>query len=134
MEKVGRYTNKSCYKNRRIELRSKNQTEAERRLWLKLRKEQLGVKFRRQYNIDYYIVDFYCHELKLIIELDGYIHGEEENRKKDLIRQKYLESKGYKVLRYQNDQIRYEAYNVLTNIYYIIRQLQTNQTTPSNSP
>ena len=124
MERIGRYINKSSLKNKRIELRI-NQTEAERRLWIKIRREQMGVKFRRQFNIDYYIVDFYCHELKLIIELDGYIHGEEENKKKDQIRQNYLEQKGYKVLRYRNEQIRYEMDNVLDSIYCHINKLKS---------
>src|SRR3989344_4397076 len=82
MKKIVRYTNKSSTKERRRELR-KNQTKVEKELWLKIRNRQLGVKFRRQYNIDYYIVDFYCHELRLIIELDGYIHGEKANKEKD---------------------------------------------------
>ena len=116
MEKIGRYTNKSSTKNRRRQLR-KDQTKAERELWSKIRRKQLsGYKFRRQYNIGYYIVDFYCHELKLIIELDGYIHGEEENIEKDKKRENYLKDKGYNIIRYRNEQIKYEMDAVLQDI------------------
>jgi len=110
------YSNKSFLKTKRKKLRQE-QTKAEGVLWLKLRGRQFGVKFRRQYSIESFIVDFYCHELKLIIELDGWIHGEEENRQKDLIRQDILEKLGYKVLRYRNEQIRYELRNVLQDIW-----------------
>ncbi|OGH79143.1 MAG: hypothetical protein A2469_03670 [Candidatus Magasanikbacteria bacterium RIFOXYC2_FULL_40_16] len=124
MEKIGRYTNKSSTKNRRIQLR-KNQTKAERELWLKIRSKQLlGCKFRRQYNIDYYIVDFYCHELKLIIELDGYIHGEEENIKRDLKREDYLKDKGYNIIRYRNEQIKYDIDAVLQDMMNHINQIK----------
>lgn len=115
MEKIGRYTNKSSTKNRRKELRN-NQTTAERKLWKYIRAHQLGVKFRRQYNIDYYIVDFYCNELKLIIELDGWVHGEEQQIIKDKSRQSYLENKGYKIIRYTNAQVKYEINVVLQDI------------------
>ena len=101
MQNIGRYQNKSSFIEKRRDLR-RNQTKAERELWLKIRNSQLGVKFRRQYNIDYYIVDFYCHELGLIIELDGWVHGEDEQKKKDKQREEYLKNKGYKILRYRN--------------------------------
>ncbi len=125
----GRYTNKSSLTQRRKELRN-NQTKAEKELWKHLRAQQLGVKFRRQYNIEKYIVDFYCHELRLIIELDGWIHGEEEHRSKDIIRQKKLESKEYIVKRYRNEQVKYERKNVLQDIVNTIHHIRAN-TDPS---
>src|SRR3989338_9243321 len=112
MKKIVRYTNKSSTKERRRELR-KNQTKVEKELWLKIRNRQLGVKFRRQYNIDYYIVDFYCHELRLIIELDGYIHGEKANKEKDKKRENYLKNKGYSIIRYRNEQVKYKMESIL---------------------
>ncbi len=128
----GRYTNKSSLTQRRKELRN-NQTKAEQELWKYLRTQQLGVKFRRQYSIGNYIVDFYCHELRLIIELDGWVHGEEVNRKKDAIRQNKLESKGYIVKRYRNEQVKYERKNVIQNIIYTINNIQSS-TDPSSPP
>ncbi|EKE06687.1 MAG: hypothetical protein ACD_18C00305G0005 [uncultured bacterium] len=110
------YGNKSSLKLRRKILRQ-DQTKAESILWSHLRSRKMGVRFRRQYSIESFIVDFYCHELKLIIELDGWIHGEEENKKKDIIRQNILEKLGFKIIRYKNEQIKYELKNVLQDIY-----------------
>jgi cyclase len=57
----------------------KNMTHAELLMWGILKGNQLGVKFRRQHPVSFYIVDFYCHELKLVIEVDGSIHDVDEN-------------------------------------------------------
>ena len=116
------YSNKSFLKSRRKILRQ-DQTKAESILWSHLRSRKMGVRFRRQHSIENFIVDFYCHELKLIIELDGYIHGEEENKKKDKIRQNILEKLGYKVVRYRNEQIKYELKNVLQDIWNQIHKI-----------
>jgi very-short-patch-repair endonuclease len=62
----------------------KTQTDAEQILWLKLRSRRLsGFKFRRQHPIDNYILDFYCNEAQLAIEIDGGQHAEEKNIKRD---------------------------------------------------
>ena len=103
------------YKGLRQALRN-NPTKAERILWKYIRGSQLGYKFRRQQGIGSYIVDFYCAEIKLIIELDGYVHGEEENKIKDKERQLCLEQQGFVVIRYRNEQIKYELKTVLQDI------------------
>ncbi len=69
----------------------KNQTPQEQKLWRFIRNNQLGVKFKRQYPIGDYIVDFICREKWLIIELDGSQHNEDNNIINDEIRTKYLE-------------------------------------------
>ena len=74
-------------------------------LWSRLRRKQLGCRFRRQHSIGKYIVDFYCPEKKLIIEIDGWQHREENNGGYDIERTKFLESLGYKVLRFWNNEI-----------------------------
>ncbi|MBP9732367.1 MAG: endonuclease domain-containing protein [Candidatus Magasanikbacteria bacterium] len=117
------YSNKRSLIDKRRKLR-KNQTTAEHVLWQRLRRGQLGVKFRRQCSIGSFIVDFYCHELKLIIELDGWIHGEEEHREKDIVRQQMLETQGYKIRRYKNEQIRYELKSVLQDIWNVVCDLK----------
>ena len=81
-----------------------------------------GYKFRRQHGIGNYVVDFYCPELQLIIELDGWFHGEEEQIKKDAIRQWYLELEGFCVVRYTNAQIKNEIKSVLANIWHFCEQ------------
>ena len=84
----------------------KNMTKQERILWQFLRKKSInGLKFRRQYPIGNYIVDFICNAKKLIIEIDGGQHNEDKNIIYDKERTKYLETKGYKVIRFWNHDI-----------------------------
>ena len=69
----------------------KNPTRTERIMWNALRNRQfLNLKFRRQYLIEGYLVDFYCHELKLAVEIDGSVHGYEDQINKDVERQKII--------------------------------------------
>lgn len=82
-----------------------NMTVAEMILWDHLKGSQLGVKFRRQHPIGIYIADFYCHQHKLIIELDGSIHHLPDVAKNDIERQMNLESDGIKFLRFTNDEV-----------------------------
>jgi very-short-patch-repair endonuclease len=90
---------------RASELR-KRMTKAERNLWSALRKKQIcGKRFRRQHPIDKFIVDFYCHECKLIIEVDGGIHNKPEQREHDIGRTHDLEQLGLKIIRFTNDQV-----------------------------
>jgi|SRR6516225_6160702 very-short-patch-repair endonuclease len=82
------------------------QTEVERKLWQRLRSRQLnGAKFRRQHPIGSYVVDFFCLDARLVIELDGSQHGEENERQADQRRTAYLESQGYRVLRFWNEEV-----------------------------
>ena len=91
----------------------KNQTTAEKIIWRRLRNRQLAnFKFRRQHNIGRFIVDFYCDENKLIIEIDGDVHAYVEREKYDEEREKILESEGFKIVRYTN----YEVYNNLDGV------------------
>ena len=81
-------------------------TGPERLLWWKLRARQfLGLKFRRQHGIGPYIVDFYCAERSLVIEIDGDTHAEPNQIQKDVLRDRYLQSLGLHVVRYRNDDI-----------------------------
>ena len=81
----------------------KNSTDAEKRLWSHIRNRQLeGWKFRRQVPIGRYIADFVCLELKLIVELDGGQHAEQAEY--NLHRTKFLQSKGYRVVRFWNNE------------------------------
>ncbi len=83
-----------------------NQTRAEQLLWAKLRGNQIhGLKFRRQHGIGSYIVDFFCPERSLVIEVDGDVHAIETQRTKGLERENYLRSLGLQVVRYTNDEV-----------------------------
>ena len=78
------------------------QTEAERTAWYLLRNRATGLKFRRQYPIGDYIVDFYCFDPRLAIELDGSVHSQPGHVRKDRAKDAYLRSIGIKVLRLPN--------------------------------
>ena len=94
-----------------------NETEAEKLLWEKLKNNQLeGFKFRRQHPISLYIADFYCHKLKLIIEIDGEYHFRKEQIPKDEERTKVLEFNGVNVIRFSNDEVLNSLEKVLNEI------------------
>lgn len=89
---------------RAVELRD-NVTHAEELLWNYVRTKPLGYKFRRQHPFSIYILDFYCHALKLVIEVDGGIHNETDVKEADRVRQESLEAQGLMVVRFTNDEI-----------------------------
>ena len=102
----------------------KNLTPAERKLWQKLRSKKLaGLKFRRQHQIGHYIVDFYCPKLALIIEIDGSIHVEPQKIEEDKRRQKELEHRGYRVIRYNNNDVVWNINGVYSDIIKICNNL-----------
>ena len=103
----------------------RNETKAEKLLWEKLRNNQLGgLKFRRQHPINIYIADFYCHKFKLIIELDGDYHNQEEQKQKDEVRTEVLRLNGLKIIRFKNEEVEQDINQVLTTIKNKIEQLK----------
>jgi very-short-patch-repair endonuclease len=93
------------------------QTEVEQRLWQRLRNRQLnGAKFRRQQPIGPYIADFFCIDARVVVELDGSQHGEAPAQRLDQRRDKYLESQGYRVLRFWNEEVMDNIDGVLEKI------------------
>ncbi|PZX92584.1 hypothetical protein DOS84_15245 [Flavobacterium aquariorum] len=91
-----------------------NATEAEEFLWLALRENQLdGYKFRRQHPLSIYIADFYCHKLKLVIEIDGGYHKTKEQIILDKERTDTIELQGLKVIRFTNEEVLLNLSNVL---------------------
>ena len=113
MSKRNRYIEDEDLKETRRFLRS-NQTRAEYVLWQELRGEKLGYRFRRQVSVGRFIVDFYCHELKLIIEVDGWVHDERKDY--DKWREQMLENQGYNVIRFSNDDVLFERERVLHQV------------------
>ena len=93
----------------------KNQTNEERKLWYNYLKN-IRPRFHRQKIIGNYIVDFYCPQLKIIIEIDGIQHYDEKARIYDERRTEYLENQGYMVIRFDNNEVNRDYYNT---IYYI---------------
>ncbi len=96
----------------------KNQTEAERKLWLILRNRQLSeVKFRRQFSVGRYILDFYCAEYKLGIEADGGQHYEDKGKKQDELRTRELAQYGVRIIRFSD----LDILNNIEGVYEIIQ-------------
>ena len=94
-------------------------TSAERILWERLRNKQvLNLRFRRQHPIDIFIADFYCHQARLVIEVDGKIH--ESQKEYDIGRSAELERYSIQVIRFTNEEVEYDIENVIEKISTII--------------
>jgi very-short-patch-repair endonuclease len=94
-------------------------------LWFELRDRRLQkLKFRRQYGVDSYVIDFYCAKPRLAIELDGDSHFTDEAEKYDVERQKYIEACGITVLRFTNDEIYKNMDGVLEKIVEVVERLR----------
>jgi very-short-patch-repair endonuclease len=115
------FYNKSKNLTKRIYLR-RTQTPQETILWSKLRNNQLGFKFKRQYSVGAYVLDFYCPLKKLAIEIDGSQHI--ENKEYDLERSSYLSVFNIKVIRFWNNEIN-------TNIDGVILKIMSELNAPS---
>ncbi len=108
--------NDPALKQRRRELR-RNQSDAERALWAKVRNKQFfGMKFFRQYSIGSYILDFYCPTVKLAVELDGGQHNQSDNREYDAARSEYLKTQGIDVMRFWNNEVLLDIESVLSKL------------------
>ena len=114
--------------NRAKELR-KQQTDAEMLLWNALRSHRFsGLKFRRQHPVKWFIADFYCQEVKLIIEVDGGIHATPDQSAYDAGRTAEIEELGLKIIRFTNEEI-------LTNLEFVLQKIEeTIQLPTSPSP
>ena len=98
----------------------RNMTPAEKRLWKEVRANKLGVHFRRQQVIQGFIVDFYCHRVGLVVEVDGDVH--DLQKEEDERREKVLSEMGLRVVRFQNDEVVRELSVVVGKIKVIIEK------------
>ena len=110
----------------------RNQTDAEQRLWQRLRGKQLGAAFRRQYPVGPYITDFACTERSIVIELDGGQHAEAVGY--DARRDAYLRGRGFSVLRFWNNAVMGDLEAVLQVIWAEIEGARGEQRSPSQPP
>ena len=108
------------------ELRNK-MTHSEELLWNYLNHNEWNLKFRRQHPISIYIVDFYCHKLKLVIEIDGSVHDSEEAKLNDEKRQNDLENLNLTVIRFTNNQVKNEIELVIEKIFSTIEKITANK-------
>ena len=121
-----KHFNKPEQKNKRRRLRQ-DQTTAEKLVWRYLRNRQMSkCKFRRQYSVDGYVIDFYSPALKLAIEIDGGVHDLPESKKHDKVRQDHLESFGIKFLRIRNEEFDGNANMAFDKIEKVVISLLTS--------
>ena len=112
------------------ELRN-NSTKAEIIFWLKLKGKQMyGYDFHRQKPIDNYILDFFCHELMLGIEVDGYSHEFLEVYNKDVVKEKRMNELGISVLRFTDEQVLRDMENVIRSIEFFIEEYEKHTPAP----
>lgn len=103
----------------------KSQTEAEKVLWEAVRSRRLdGLKIRRQHPVKQFILDFYCHEYLLGIEIDGSVHESDEAKEYDLNRTAELENLGITMLRFKNEEVQSDLTKVITEIRDKVRQIE----------
>jgi very-short-patch-repair endonuclease len=122
--------NRTSEKAKRQQLR-RNMTKTEFMFWQKLKGKQLkGVKFRSQYGVGQFVVDFYCTELKLAIEIDGDSHFQDGAQEYDWERQAFIESLGIQFLRFTNDEVYGNLEGVLERIIQKIEELWDNPPSP----
>jgi very-short-patch-repair endonuclease len=108
--------NKTSEKSKRRRLRN-SMTEEEIILWSRLKNKQIeGFRFRRQFSVGAFVLDFYCPEKRLAIEVDGGGHFIEEAREYDASRQSFIEEYGIRFLRFTNADVRKNLYGVLESI------------------
>jgi len=104
-------------------------TDAERRLWSRLRSEQLGVKFRRQHPLGAYVLDFACLDPKLAIEVDGSQHLDQASY--DARRDQWLEAQGFQVLRFWSNDVMSQTDAVVSRIFEVVQRAKTLAPTPA---
>jgi len=102
----------------------KNPTQTEHELWQHLKGDKLGYDFHRQKPIGYYIADFYCHQLHLVIEVDGITHDDISVQIKDAKKEEYLSGKNISVLRFTDDEVLFEIEKVISTIQKYIEEFR----------
>lgn len=119
-----RHYNRKTETAKRKQLRN-NATDTEQKLWQYLKGKQIaGVKFRRQYSIDSYVIDFYAPSIKLAVEIDGPTHFTKDGIEYDKRRTKFIERFGITILRFTNEDVYRNIEGVLRKIEHTINELK----------
>ena len=124
------------YYNQKLKERARklrnNMTYAEKCMCVMLKGKQLeGYDFHRQKPIGNFIADFYCHDLQLVIEVDGISHNDETIRKKDVFKEMYFESIGLSVIRFTDDEVIGNAGLIEVKLKSFVKSRTTHPLTPS---
>lgn len=117
MDELGNITRRGTTMRTRARELRRNMTEAERVLWVVLRRKQLrGIRFYRQVAIDRFIADFYCPRKRLVVEVDGAVHEEKGQREYDKARDIFLRKKDMRIMRVKNEEVMDDLEGVLRRI------------------
>lgn len=101
-------------------------TSTEIIFWNLLKQHFSNFRFKRQHPISQYIADFYCHKLKLVIEIDGCIHNTEEARNNDKLRDDFLQTLDLKIIRFTNDEVSDNGNDIIKKLKEVINSLTIN--------
>jgi very-short-patch-repair endonuclease len=130
-DKISMFYNAKPIIFERAKAMRENMTQTEKAVWELLKsKNMLGLRFKPQHPIDIFIADFYCHQLKLVIEIDGGIHKSVDQREYDIGREAELEHWGIKVIRFTNEEVE----NNITDIQNEIEQICSGRRSELQSP
>ena len=102
-------------------------TSSEIIVWSLLKQHFSNFRFKRQHPISGYIADFYCHKLKLVIEIDGSIHQTEEVKNNDILRDEFLQTLNLKVMRFTNDEVCKNGESIVKKVKEVIDSLTINE-------
>lgn len=130
-DKISMFCNAKPIIFERSKAMRENMTQAEKTVWELLKsKNMLGLRFKPQHPIDIFIADFYCHPLKLVIEIDGGIHKSVDQKEYDIGREAELEYWGIKVVRFTNEEVE----NNITHIQNEIERICSERRSELQSP
>jgi very-short-patch-repair endonuclease len=119
------------YVERARELR-RDMNEAEKRIWYRVRANRLGGhRFRRQYPMGQYIVDFVCLRSRLVVEIDGETHGDDRAERNDARRAAWIEARGFRVMRLWNDYVLNHTDEAVESILDVLTELGSPSSVPA---
>jgi very-short-patch-repair endonuclease len=106
--------------------------DAEKRIWYRVRANRLGGhRFRRQYPMGQYIVDFVCLRSRLVVEIDGESHGHDAAERKDAQRAAWIEGRGFRVIRLRNDYVLNHTDEAIESIFNALKELGSPSSVPA---
>jgi len=130
-DKISMFYNAKPIIFERAKVMRENMTQAEKTVWELLKEmKMLGLRFKPQHPIDIFIADFYCHPLKLVIEIDGGIHKTIDQREYDIGREAELERWGIEVIRFTNEEIENDINHVQNEIERICSERRSELQSP----
>jgi len=130
-DKISMFYNANPIIFERAKAMRENMTQAEKTVWELLKeKKMLGLRFKPEHPIGIFIADFYCHQLKIVIEIDGGIHKSIDQREYDIGREAELENWRIKVIRFTNEEVEKDIEHVRSEIQQICKRRRAELQSP----